>query len=138
MLYDHLKCRHPTNLIVYANANPEKVMRLLESTESLSHSLIALETYKYSHYIRFPVLIFKVTRSFSSRALNRANWESIWEVEMEGAESEDDCYLQLIRWFALLKCNACFVERRYDKECQDALVPYFLYLLLLSVIICWL
>jgi len=56
------------------------------------------------------------------RALNASNWENIWEIDMENFHSEDDCYIQLLRWFALFKCNACFVERRYDKEFQDNLV----------------
>ena len=47
VLYDHLKCRHPTNLVVYVNANPEKIMGNLENAENLSRSLISLETYKY-------------------------------------------------------------------------------------------
>lgn len=46
MAYDHLKCRHPTNFVVYVNGDPEKVMRTLESADNLSQSLISLETYK--------------------------------------------------------------------------------------------
>lgn len=56
------------------------------------------------------------------RALNGPNWETIWEMDPENMNSEDNCYLQLLRWFALYKCNVCFVERRYDKEMQDDLV----------------
>lgn len=36
--------------------------------------------------------------------------------------TEDNYYLQLLRWLALYKCNVCFIERRYDKEMQDDLV----------------
>ncbi len=56
------------------------------------------------------------------RALNGPSWETIWELDPENMTSEDNYYLQLLRWFALYKCNACFVERRFDKEVQDDLV----------------
>jgi hypothetical protein len=46
-------------------------------------------------------------------------------MDLENLNSEDDYYVQLLRWFALFKCNACFVERRYDKELQDDLVTQF-------------
>ena len=57
-----------------------------------------------------------------SRALNGQSWDTIWELDPENMMSEDNYYLQLFRWFALYKCNACFVERRFDKEVQDCLV----------------
>ena len=61
-------------------------------------------------------------KNVSGRVLNASNWESIWEMDVDNMNSEDDFYLQLLRWLALYKCNACFVERRYDKDLQDDLV----------------
>nr|CAG4649201.1 EOG090X03KG [Scapholeberis mucronata] len=98
--YDHLKCRQPTSFTIYVGSDLQKVTGILERAESMNNSLLTLETYK---------------------ALNVANWESIWEMDPSNMNAEDNYYLQLLRWLALYKCNVCFIERRYDKEMQDDL-----------------
>nr|CAG4646136.1 EOG090X03KG [Macrothrix elegans] len=97
--FDHLRCRQPSSLTVYVDADCDRVTGFLERATSMRDSVLALETYK---------------------ALN-SSWENIWEIDYTQLNNEDNYYLQLLRWFALYKCNACFVERRYDKEYQDDL-----------------